>query len=107
MIDEPEIAIVGGGIGGAALATVLTRRGLSVAVLERDLRHIDRVRGEFMAPWGVAEAASLGLLEVLRGAGSVASGGSSARSCRYRRSLGVASYRSRFARPRMRLSFTA
>jgi 2-polyprenyl-6-methoxyphenol hydroxylase-like FAD-dependent oxidoreductase len=71
MIDEPEIAIVGGGIGGAALATVLTRRGLSVAVLERDLRHVDRVRGEFMAPWGVAEAASLGLLEILRGASGI------------------------------------
>jgi 2-polyprenyl-6-methoxyphenol hydroxylase-like FAD-dependent oxidoreductase len=71
MIDEPEIAIVGGGIGGAALATVLTRRGLSVAVLERDLRHVDRVRGEFMAPWGVTEAAGLGLLEILRGAGGI------------------------------------
>jgi 2-polyprenyl-6-methoxyphenol hydroxylase-like FAD-dependent oxidoreductase len=69
MIDEPEIAIVGGGIGGAALATVLARHGLSVAVLERDLRAVDRVRGEFMAPWGVAEADRLGLLDILRGAG--------------------------------------
>ena len=58
MIDEPEIAVVGGGIGGAALATVLARRGLTVVVLERDIRPVDRVRGEFMAPWGVAEAAT-------------------------------------------------
>jgi 2-polyprenyl-6-methoxyphenol hydroxylase-like FAD-dependent oxidoreductase len=38
-------------------------------VLERDLRAVDRVRGEFMAPWGVAEADRLGLLDILRGAG--------------------------------------
>jgi 2-polyprenyl-6-methoxyphenol hydroxylase-like FAD-dependent oxidoreductase len=50
MADAPEIVIVGAGIGGSALATVLARQGLSVAVLERDLRAVDRVRGEFMAP---------------------------------------------------------
>ena len=50
LIDEPEIAVVGGGIGGTALATVLARRGLTVVVLERDIRPVDRVRGEFMAP---------------------------------------------------------
>jgi menaquinone-9 beta-reductase len=50
---------------------VLARRGLSVAVLERDLRAVDRVRGEFMAPWGVAEAARLDLLDILRGTGGV------------------------------------
>lgn len=71
MIAEPAIAIVGGGVGGAALATVLARGGISVAVLERDLRHIDRVRGEFMAPWGVAEAAHLGLLDILQGTGGI------------------------------------
>ena len=71
MIDEPEIAVVGGGIGGAALATVVARRGLTVVVLERDIRPVDRVRGEFMAPWGVAEAASLGLLDTLRDAGGI------------------------------------
>jgi 2-polyprenyl-6-methoxyphenol hydroxylase-like FAD-dependent oxidoreductase len=69
LIEEPEIAIVGGGIGGAALATALARGGLSVAVLERDVHHIDRVRGEFVAPWGVAEAAHLGLLDILQGTG--------------------------------------
>ena len=71
MIDEPEIAIVGGGIGGAALATVLARHGLAITVLERDARPVDRVRGEFMAPWGVAEAARLGLLDILRSTGGV------------------------------------
>ena len=38
MADAPEIVIVGGGIGGGALATVLARQGLSVVVIERDLR---------------------------------------------------------------------
>ena len=71
MIEGPEIAIVGGGIGGGALATVLARNGLSVAVLERDLCAVDRVRGEFMAPWGVAEAARLDLLDILRSTGGV------------------------------------
>jgi 2-polyprenyl-6-methoxyphenol hydroxylase-like FAD-dependent oxidoreductase len=71
MTEGPEIAIVGGGIGGGALATALARHGLSVAVLERDLQAVDRVRGEFMAPWGVAEAARLDLLDILRGTGGV------------------------------------
>lgn len=71
MCNQPEIVIVGGGIGGGALATVLARAGLSVAVLERDLEPVDRVRGEFMAPWGVAEAARLGLLEKLSCTGGV------------------------------------
>jgi 2-polyprenyl-6-methoxyphenol hydroxylase-like FAD-dependent oxidoreductase len=71
MTAAPEIVIVGGGIGGGALATVLAREGQSVAVLERDIRAVDRVRGEFMAPWGVAEAVSLGLLDVLLGTGGV------------------------------------
>src|SRR5262245_44185692 len=71
MSDAPEIAIVGGGIGGGALAAAVAREGLSVAVLERDLRAVDRVRGEFMAPWGVAEAERLGLLDILHSTGGV------------------------------------
>jgi 2-polyprenyl-6-methoxyphenol hydroxylase-like FAD-dependent oxidoreductase len=71
MGDQPEIAIIGGGIGGGALATTLARAGLSVAVVERDLEPVDRVRGEFMAPWGVAEAARLGLLDILLSTGGV------------------------------------
>jgi 2-polyprenyl-6-methoxyphenol hydroxylase-like FAD-dependent oxidoreductase len=65
-MNSPEIAIVGGGIGGSALATVLARQGLSVVVLERDLHPIDRVRGEWIAPWGVTEAANLEILDILR-----------------------------------------
>ena len=35
-------------------------------VLERERRFKDRVRGEYLAPWGVAEARALGLYDVLR-----------------------------------------
>jgi len=66
-----DVIIVGGGIAGGALATVLARRGIAVAVLERDPVPLDRVRGEFMAPWGVAELKRLGLLETLATAGGV------------------------------------
>jgi menaquinone-9 beta-reductase len=31
--------------------------------------HVDRVRGEFIVPWGVAEAQTLGILDVLESAG--------------------------------------
>ena len=66
-----DIVIVGGGIAGGALATVLAREGIAVAVLERDVVPIDRVRGEFMAPWGVAELKRLGLLDILTAAGGI------------------------------------
>ncbi len=69
MNDSAEVVIVGGGIAGCALATVLARAGRSVAVLERELEPCDQVRGEFMAVWGVAEATRLGLLDVFRSAG--------------------------------------
>jgi 2-polyprenyl-6-methoxyphenol hydroxylase-like FAD-dependent oxidoreductase len=66
--EEPDVVIVGAGIAGGALATVLARAGLRVLTLERTLQHEDRVRGEFMAPWGVAEATRLDLLDALAAA---------------------------------------
>jgi 2-polyprenyl-6-methoxyphenol hydroxylase-like FAD-dependent oxidoreductase len=66
-----DVVVVGGGIAGSALATTLARGGLGVAVLERDLQPVDRVRGEFMAPWGVVELKKLGLLDTLITAGGV------------------------------------
>src|SRR4051812_8093642 len=65
-MESPEIVIVGGGIGGSALATVLARGGISGAVFERDRYPIDRVRGEVMVPWGVTEADALGILDIMR-----------------------------------------
>jgi 2-polyprenyl-6-methoxyphenol hydroxylase-like FAD-dependent oxidoreductase len=64
-----EVVIVGAGISGGALATVLSQSGISVLVLERSLAHRDRVRGEYLAAWGVEEAQRLGLLDVLISAG--------------------------------------
>jgi 2-polyprenyl-6-methoxyphenol hydroxylase-like FAD-dependent oxidoreductase len=66
-----DVVIVGGGIAGSALAIVLARAGRAVTVLERDREPVDRVRGEFMAPWGVVELRRLGLLDLLVGAGGV------------------------------------
>ena len=62
--------MVGGGIGGGALATALARAGVSTLVLEKSTQHVDRVRGEWLSPWGVAETTRLGLYESLIGAGA-------------------------------------
>jgi 2-polyprenyl-6-methoxyphenol hydroxylase-like FAD-dependent oxidoreductase len=69
MTEQHDVVIVGAGIGGAALATVLGRAGLDVLVLERQTVYHDKVRGEYMAPWGVAETQRLGLTDVLLRAG--------------------------------------
>ena len=65
----PDLAIVGAGIAGGALAVAAARAGLSVLLLERSTRHEDRVRGEYVPPWGVEEAGRLGILDVLLAAG--------------------------------------
>ncbi len=56
---------IGGGLAGATLAKVLSEAGLRILVLERELTFKDRVRGEQMHPWGVAEARTLGLYDLL------------------------------------------
>src|SRR5262249_42286588 len=66
-----DIAVVGGGIAGSTLALVLARRGTNVTVLERQQDYADRVRGEYLHPWGVAEAQRLDVLDVLLDAGGV------------------------------------
>ena len=69
MADQFDVVIVGGGIGGGALATVLARAGVSVLVLEKSTVYRDHVRGEWMAPWGVAELKRLDLYEAVRAGG--------------------------------------
>jgi hypothetical protein len=64
-----DFIVVGGGIGGSALATVMARKGKSVLVLEQTAKFQDRVRGEWIAPWGVAETKRLGLYDTLVKAG--------------------------------------
>lgn len=68
-MDEVDVVIVGGGIAGGALATALARGGQSVTVLERSTEYKDRVRGEYMQPWGVADAQRLGVFDTLLEAG--------------------------------------
>lgn len=64
-----DIVAVGGGLGGAAAASALARGGARVLVLERETRFQDRIRGEFMEPWDVAEARRLQLWDAIRPAG--------------------------------------
>lgn len=64
-----DLIIVGGGIGGAATALIMAQAGKSVLLLEQSDVYEDRVRGEWIAPWGVAEVQRLGLYDLLVGAG--------------------------------------
>ena len=68
MPETYDAIIVGGGIAGSGLATVLARAGKSVLVLEKSSEFKDVVRGEWIAPWGVVEAKRSGLYDVLCGA---------------------------------------
>jgi menaquinone-9 beta-reductase len=60
-----DIITVGGGLGGSALAKAMAEHSKRVLVLEREREFKDRVRGEWIAPWGVAEAKELGLFDLL------------------------------------------
>jgi menaquinone-9 beta-reductase len=68
---DPDVAVVGAGIAGASIAAVLARGGLDVLLLERQRSYRDRVRGEYLAPWGVLEARAVGLEAVMRGTHAV------------------------------------
>src|SRR5207248_10236613 len=70
MPDVTDVAIVGGGIGGASLAYALAREGVGVTVLEASEEYEDRVRGESMHVWGVKEARELGVEPIMIDAGA-------------------------------------
>ena len=67
MAETYDVITIGGGLAGAALAKRLAENGVRVLVLEREVAFRDRVRGEQMHCWGVAEARTLGLYELLLG----------------------------------------
>jgi 2-polyprenyl-6-methoxyphenol hydroxylase-like FAD-dependent oxidoreductase len=69
MNGEYDLIIVGGGIGGSALAAVMARDGRQVLLLEKSTVYEDHVRGEWIAPWGVVETQRVGLYDLLRAAG--------------------------------------
>jgi len=64
--NNPDVVVVGAGIAGASIAAVLARGGVEVLLLERQREYRDRVRGEYMATWGVLEARALGLEDAIR-----------------------------------------
>jgi|ERR1700733_6885506 2-polyprenyl-6-methoxyphenol hydroxylase-like FAD-dependent oxidoreductase len=61
-----DLAIVGGGLGGSALAKAMAENGRRVLVLEKESIFQDRARGENLIPWGGAEAERLGCFNLLR-----------------------------------------
>jgi 2-polyprenyl-6-methoxyphenol hydroxylase-like FAD-dependent oxidoreductase len=63
-VSTPDVVIVGGGIGGGALAKNLAEAGVAVTVLERTLEYADVVRGEWIAPWGVPETKAVGVYPI-------------------------------------------
>ena len=61
-----DIITVGGGIAASSLARAMAERGARVLVLEREKQSKDRVRGEAVVSWGVAEANELGICRLLK-----------------------------------------
>ncbi|NXN91667.1 ERG1 monooxygenase, partial [Rhinopomastus cyanomelas] len=64
---DPEVIIVGSGVLGSSLATVLSRDGKKVTVIERDLKEPDRIVGELLQPGGFNALRDLGLEDTVDG----------------------------------------
>jgi len=64
-----DLIIIGGGIGGSTLAKTMADGGADVLLIERESAFRDRVRGEWLASWGVAEAKRLNIYDVIMTAG--------------------------------------
>ncbi|HXH18874.1 MAG TPA: FAD-dependent oxidoreductase, partial [Chitinophagales bacterium] len=64
---EYDVCIAGAGVAGSALAWYLGRRGVSVAVVERDFSEPEKIIGELLQPGGVMKLAELGYRDVLDG----------------------------------------
>jgi len=63
--SQYDLITIGGGLGASALAIAMARHGARVLVLEKEKQFRDRVRGESLVPWGVADANELGISDVL------------------------------------------
>ena len=68
MSQSYDLIVIGGGVAGAALAAGMATGGARTLVLESEESFRDRVRGEAIMPWGVAEVRLLGLETVLESA---------------------------------------
>jgi 2-polyprenyl-6-methoxyphenol hydroxylase-like FAD-dependent oxidoreductase len=65
MTPSYDIVTIGGGMAASAFGAVMAKRGARVLILEKETKFRDRVRGEYLFPWGAAEARELGLLDTL------------------------------------------
>jgi 2-polyprenyl-6-methoxyphenol hydroxylase-like FAD-dependent oxidoreductase len=61
-----DIITVGGGIAASSLAIATAKHGAKVLILESEKQFKDRVRGEGIVPWGVAETHELGIYGLLK-----------------------------------------
>ncbi|HEY2821530.1 MAG TPA: NAD(P)/FAD-dependent oxidoreductase [Candidatus Acidoferrum sp.] len=66
-----DIVTIGGGMAASAFGAAMAKNGASVLILEKETKFRDRVRGEYLVPWGVAEARELGLHEALMQSGAI------------------------------------
>ena len=62
---EYDLVIIGGGIAGSSLARIMSGRGASTLVIEKEERFKDRVRGDGMTSWGAGLARDLGIYDLL------------------------------------------
>ena len=60
-----DLVIVGGGLAGSSIGAAMAANGARVLIIEQEIEFRDRVRGEGMQPWGVAEARELGIYQPL------------------------------------------
>ena len=70
MSYDYDLLVIGGGVGGSALAAGMAVAGAKTLVLEAEESFRDRVRGEAVMPWGVAEARLMRLDAALDRAGA-------------------------------------
>lgn len=65
MSPSYDIVTIGGGMAASAFAAAMAKRGARVLILEKETKFRDRVRGEYLVPWGAAEAHELSLHDAL------------------------------------------
>jgi 2-polyprenyl-6-methoxyphenol hydroxylase-like FAD-dependent oxidoreductase len=66
-VEQYDLVVVGGGVAGSTIAARMSSAGRRVLVLEQAEHFVDRVRGEYIAPWGVGEAIALDVWHVITG----------------------------------------
>ena len=60
VVEKVDVAIIGGGPGGATLANILASRGVSTALIERQKDFSKEFRGEGLMPSGKAVLEQIG-----------------------------------------------